>query len=127
MQMFSTRESSLATCSVALSEGSILGSVAVSLFELSSLPQPLILRFKVNAGTASLTLAFDALILVLTIRKTWHHVMEMRSLGQTGLMEILLRDGKQTQIFPLPNPPIFNPKLHTGSLYFLSANLIHDH
>lgn len=52
--------------------------------------------------------------------------MEMRSLGQTGLMEILLRDGKQTQIFPLPNPPIFNPKLHTGSLYFLSANLIHD-
>lgn len=109
--MFSTRESSLATCSVALSDLFIHGYVAVSPFELSSLALPLILKFIVNAGTASLALAFDALILILTIRKTWYHVVEMRSLRQTGLMEILLRDGKQIQVFSLLNPPVSDPEL----------------
>lgn len=48
----------------------------------------------VTAATACLALLFDTMILVLTVRKTWHHVMEMRHLGRTGLMEVFLRDGK---------------------------------
>lgn len=109
--MFSTREPSFATYLVPLSESCIPNSAAVSLFESLPLPHHLIMQRVVNAATASLALLFDVLILVLTIRKTWYHVLEMRHLGQTGLMEMLLRDGKRTQFRLLSILKFFDPEL----------------
>lgn len=67
---------------------------------LSWLSLLLINQFIVNAATAALATLFDTLILMLTIAKTWHHVVEMRRLGRTGLMEVFLRDGEQHSASP---------------------------
>lgn len=47
----------------------------------------------VQTVTPFLTLAFDLLVFVLTLFKTYRHGREMRRFGQTSIADLLLRDG----------------------------------
>lgn len=51
-----------------------------------------------NVITSVLALTFDAFTFFVTLIRTYQHVMEMRRLGQKGITELILRDGKQLTI-----------------------------
>ena len=40
-----------------------------------------------------IALAFDAFIFALTLKKTFHHAMEMKRLGELSIAQVILRDG----------------------------------
>ena len=50
--------------------------------------------FSAQLAIPFLNLAFDVFIFGLTLRKTFHHAIEMNRLGQSTITQVILRDGR---------------------------------
>lgn len=54
----------------------------------------LTMTFPVVTAYTLVVLVLDAYMFIFTVRTTWRHYVESKSLGQSGITYVLLRDGE---------------------------------